>query len=258
MIGTNNRDNLYYPLKGRTAVITGGTRGIGKAIALKLASKGADIAINYRNNAQAAQDMVRMIEKTGSRAIAVQCDVGIYDKALEFIKEAINNFKSIDILVNNAGITRDGLLLRMNEKDFDDVINTNLKGTYNCTKHACSYMLKQRRGRIINISSVVGIVGNSGQINYAAAKAGIIGITKSAAKEFASRGITVNAIAPGFIATDMTDALDDIVKETIIKNIPLKRLGSPQDVAETAAFLASDEASYITGQVINVDGGMVI
>lgn len=258
MIGTNNRDNLYYPLKGRTAVITGGTRGIGKAIALKLASKGADIAINYRNNAQAAQDMVRMIEKTGSRAIAVQCDVGIYDKALEFIKETINNFKSIDILVNNAGITRDGLLLRMNEKDFDDVINTNLKGTYNCTKHACSYMLKQRRGRIINISSVVGIVGNSGQINYAAAKAGIIGITKSAAKEFASRGITVNAIAPGFIATDMTDALDDIVKETIIKNIPLKRLGSPQDVAETAAFLASDEASYITGQVINVDGGMVI
>lgn len=254
----NNIDNSYYPLKGRTAVITGGTRGIGKAIALKLASKGADIVINYKNNSKAAEDVVGMIEKIGSKAIAVQCDVGIYDEALKLIKETVNSFKSIDILVNNAGITRDGLLLRMKEKDFDDVINTNLKGTYNCLKHACSYMLRQRRGRIINISSVVGIIGNSGQINYAAAKAGIIGITKSAAKEFASRGITVNAIAPGFIATDMTNALSDSMKEEIIKNIPLKRPGNPEDVASAVAFLASDEASYITGQIINVDGGMVM
>lgn len=254
----NNYSTLQYPLKGRTAVVTGGTRGIGKAIALKLASQGAFIVINYKSNASAADNIIEMIEKMGSRAIAVQCDVGIYDEALRLIKEAADNFKSIDILVNNAGITRDALLLRMKEKDFDDVINTNLKGTYNCTKHACSFMLKQKRGRIINISSVVGITGNSGQINYAAAKAGIIGLTKSAAKEFASRGVTVNAIAPGFIATDMTDALNESVRETIAAGIPLKRLGSPQDVAQAAAFLASDEAGYITGQVINVDGGMVM
>lgn len=245
-------------LNGKTAVVTGAGRGIGRAIALKLASMGANIVINYRNSEKEAKELIDEIKALGSNAEAVQGDVSKFEDAEKIIKFAVNTFGSLDILVNNAGITKDGLLLRMKESDFDSVIDINLKGAFNCIKHASSIMLKQRSGKIINISSVIGIVGNAGQINYAAAKAGIIGMTKSVAKELGSRGITVNAIAPGFIQTDMTDVLSDKVKDTMSDSIPLKRLGAPEDVANLAAFLASDEASYITGQVINVDGGMVM
>lgn len=245
-------------LKGKTAVITGASRGIGKAIALKLGSCGCNVVINYKSNEQRAQNIIKTINDMGSRALAISADIGIFDEAKKLIDEAVKNFGSVDILVNNAGITRDGLLLRMKEKDFDDVINTNLKGAFNCTKHVCPIMLKQKNGRIVNISSVVGLTGNAGQINYSAAKAGIIGLTKSSAKEFASRGITVNAIAPGFIETDMTNVLKENVKEIILNSIPLNRLGRPEDIAELVGFLCSEGAGYITGQVINVDGGMVM
>lgn len=245
-------------LKGKTAVITGASRGIGKAIALKLASCGCNVVINYKSNAKAVEDIIKTVNDMGSSALAISADIGIFDEAKKLIDEAVKTFGSIDILVNNAGITRDGLLLRMKEKDFDDVINTNLKGAFNCTKHVCPLMLKQKSGRIINISSVVGLTGNAGQINYSAAKAGIIGLTKSAAKEFAPRGITVNAIAPGFIETDMTNVLKENVKEIILNSIPLNRLGRPEDIAELVTFLCSEGAGYITGQIINVDGGMVM
>jgi 3-oxoacyl-[acyl-carrier protein] reductase len=245
-------------LKGKTAVVTGASRGIGKAIALKLAEKGVNLILNYNSSIDAVKEVISEIEAAGAKAVAVQGDVSKFEEAEKIIKAAVENFGSLDILVNNAGITKDGLLLRMKEEDFDRVISVNLKGTFNCTKHASAVMLKQKSGKIINISSVVGVTGNAGQANYAAAKAGIIGFTKSAAKEFGTRGITVNAVAPGFIQTDMTDVLSDKVKEGIINNIPLKALGKPEDIANAVCFLASDEASYITGQVLNVDGGMVM
>lgn len=245
-------------LTGKVAVVTGAGRGIGKAIALKLSELGASIVINYRSSAKEAEELINEIKNKGGAAEAVQGDVSCYEDAEKVIKFAIEKFGKLDILVNNAGITKDTLLLRMKEEDFSKVLDVNLKGVFNCTKHASSIMLKQKSGRIINISSVIGLIGNAGQANYAAAKAGIIGFTKSIAKELGARGITVNAVAPGFITTDMTDVLSDKIKEKLLENVPLKKLGSPEDVANLAAFLASDNASYITGQVINVDGGMVM
>jgi len=245
-------------LKGKTAVVTGASRGIGRAIALKLAKLGANVVVNYRNSVDAVQEVVKEIEALGVKVLAVQCDISSYSDVENMMKKCIKEFGSLDILVNNAGITKDGLLLRMKEEDFDNVIDINLKGAFNCTKHVSAIMLKQRSGRIINISSVSGLVGNAGQVNYSSAKAGILGMTKAVAREFASRGVTCNAVAPGYIRTDMTDGLTEKVKDTIISTIPLKRLGMPEDVANAVAFLASEEASYITGQVINVDGGMVM
>ena len=245
-------------LKDKCAIITGGGRGIGKAIALKLAEAGADIVINYRNSEKEAIELVNEIEAKGAQALLVQADISSFEQCDKLIKSAQDRFGKIDILVNNAGITKDTLLLRMKEEDFDKVIQTNLKGTFNCIKHCSAVMLRQKYGRIINISSVIGLVGNAGQANYAASKAGIIGLTKAVAKELGSRGITVNAVAPGFIDTDMTEILSEKIKDSLMDNIPLKRLGNPSDVANLVAFLASDEAGYITGQVINVDGGMVM
>ena len=247
-----------FMLKGKTAVVTGASRGIGRAIAVKLAKLGANVVVNYRKSEDAVQGVVKEIEALGVKALAVQADISSYSDVENMIKKCIMEFGSIDILVNNAGITKDGLIMRMKEEDFDNVINVNLKGAFNCTRHVSSIMLKQRSGRIINISSVSGITGNAGQVNYSSAKAGIIGMTKSVAREFASRGVTCNAVAPGYIQTDMTDAVPEKAKEAIMSTIPLKRLGTPEDVANIVAFLASEEASYITGQVINVDGGMVM
>ena len=245
-------------LNGKTALVTGASRGIGRAIAFKLAEQGANLVLNYNKSLSSIEEVVKEIEAKGGKAIAIQGDVSVFEEAEKIVKAAVINFGSLDILVNNAGITKDGLLLRMKEEDFDKVINVNLKGTFNCIKHAAPIMLKQKSGRIVNISSVVGITGNAGQVNYAAAKAGIIGMTKATAKELASRGITVNAVAPGFIQTDMTEELADKVKETIIGNIPLKRLGTAKDVADLVAFLVGEDSLYITGQIINVDGGMVM
>jgi 3-oxoacyl-[acyl-carrier protein] reductase len=245
-------------LKEKCAIVTGAGRGIGRAAALKLAELGANIVINYRNSEKEAEELVREIESKGSKAIMVKADVSNYEEAETLVSKAVESFGRVDILVNNAGITKDGLLLRMKENDFDKVIEVNLKGTFNCVKHVSQIMLKQKSGRIINISSVIGLVGNAGQANYAASKAGIIGLTKAVAKELGSRGITVNAVAPGFIETDMTDGLSDKVKTSLLDTVPLKRLGSAEDVANLVGFLASEEAAYITGQVINVDGGMVM
>jgi 3-oxoacyl-[acyl-carrier protein] reductase len=245
-------------LKGKNAIVTGSSRGIGRAIALKFADMGANVVLNYRSDVNSVNEVIKEIEAKGVKAVAIQGDVSNFEDSKRIIDEAIEKLGSVDILVNNAGITKDSLIMRMKEEDFDKVIEVNLKGVFNCVKHAVPVMMKQKSGRIINISSVVGLSGNAGQANYAAAKAGIIGLTKSIAKEIASRGVTVNAIAPGFIETDMTGVLSDKTKETIKLNIPLKRLGSPEDIANTAAFLASDMASYITGQVISVDGGMHI
>jgi 3-oxoacyl-[acyl-carrier protein] reductase len=245
-------------LKGKTAIVTGAARGIGKAIALKLAKLGANVVINYRSSLSSAEELIKEIESSGGVALAIKADISDFSEAETLIKETVKHFGRIDILVNNAGITKDALILRMKEEDFDNVINTNLKGTFNCIKHVTPVMMKQKSGKIINISSVIGIVGNAGQVNYAAAKAGIIGLTKATAKELASRGITVNAVAPGFIQSDMTDILSLKVKESILNTIPLKRLGKTEDVANITAFLASPEADYVTGQVINVDGGMVM
>lgn len=249
---------LKLMLKGKTSVVTGASRGIGRAIAIKLAKLGANVVVNYRNSVAGVEEVVKEIEALGVKVLAVQCDISNYNDVELMMKKCIEEFGSVDILVNNAGITKDGLLMRMKEQDFDSVIDINLKGAFNCTKHVSAIMLKQRSGRIINISSVSGVTGNAGQVNYSAAKAGIIGMTKSVAREFASRGITCNAVAPGYIQTDMTDVLSDKVKDGIRNTIPLKKLGSPQDVANAVAFLASEDASYITGQVINVDGGMVM
>ena len=245
-------------LAGKVALVTGASRGIGRAIALKLAADGAKVAINFAGNVAKAEEVKAEIEALGSEAILVQGSVADFETVAEIVKKVIETFGKIDILVNNAGITRDNLLLKMSEKDFDEVIATNLKGVFNCTKAVTKLMMKQRSGRIVNMSSVVGLTGNISQANYSAAKAGIIGFTKSTAKELASRGVTVNAIAPGFISTDMTSALTDKVKEELSKNIPLGRMGEPEDIANAVEFLVSDKAAYITGQVICVDGGMAI
>lgn len=245
-------------LKGKCAVVTGATKGIGEAITKKLASLGANVVINYRSNLEEAEKLQEEIKDYGVKSIIVHGDISKDEDADKLINTAKETFGQVDILVNNAGITKDGLILRMKEEEFDKVIEINLKGTFNCSKYASKVMVKQRSGKIINISSVVGVSGNAGQVNYAASKAGIIGITKSLAKELGGRGINVNAVAPGFIKTSMTKSLNENVKENLINNIPLKRLGDPSNVADLVAFLASDESSYITGQVINVDGGMVI
>ena len=245
-------------LNGKVAVVTGASRGIGRAVALKLAEEGATVIINYNGSKERAEEVKKEIEAAGGKAEIRQCNVSDFSACGEMFKEIISTFGSVDILVNNAGITRDGLLMKMSEEDFDKVIETNLKGTFNTIRFASRQMLKQRSGRIINMSSVVGIAGNAGQANYASSKAGVIGLTKAAARELASRGITVNAIAPGFIETEMTAVLSDAVKEASVAQIPLGRFGKPEDIAKTAAFLASDDAGYITGQVIQVDGGMAI
>lgn len=242
----------------KLALITGGTRGIGKQIALTFAKEGYDIAINYRAENDDLKNTKREIETNNVKCFAVQGDVAKFEDCEKFVKQIVEEFGDIDVLVNNAGITRDTLLMRMKEEDFKQVIDTNLVGTFNVTKNVISYMMKARNGRIINISSVVGISGNAGQTNYAASKAGIIGFTKSLAKEVASRNITVNAVAPGFIETQMTAVLKEDIKEEIAKKIPLKRMGTPQDVANVVKFLASSDSSYITGQVIHIDGGMLM
>ena len=242
---------------GKVVIITGSSRGIGKEMALNFARNGASVVISGRNM-ETLKTVLGEIESIGAKSLAVAADVSKTDDALNLIKQTIETFGKIDVLVNNAGITRDNLLLRLSEEDWDIVLDTNLKGTFNCIKACIKPMLKQRAGVIINITSVVGVMGNAGQANYAASKAGIIGLTKSAAKELASRNIRVNAIAPGFIETDMTDNLAEKAKEELINSIPLSKLGSVQDVADLVLFLSSQKAKYITGQTINVDGGLVI
>lgn len=245
-------------LEGKVAVVTGASRGIGRAIALKLASSGAAVVVNYNGSKEKAEKVRQEIEANGGKASIYQCNVSDYEACQNMIQNIIEEYGRIDILVNNAGITRDGLLMKMPEADFDQVIDTNLKGAFNTTRFVTRQMLRQKSGRIINMASVVGVTGNAGQVNYAASKAGIIGLTKATAREVASRGITVNAIAPGFIETDMTDVLPDKVKEASVSQIPLGKFGKPEQVAAAVAFLASDDAGYITGQVLNVDGGMVM
>lgn len=245
-------------LTGKNVLVTGAGRGIGKAIALELAAKGAFVIVNYNGSKEAAEQTVAEIKAAGGDAVAYQCSVSDYEACGAMITALIKEYTHIDILVNNAGITRDGLLMKMSEEDFDAVINTNLKGCFNTIRHMSRYFLKQRAGKIINISSVSGILGNAGQANYSASKAGVIGLTKAVARELASRGINVNAVAPGFVETDMTDALSDSVKENLKSQIPLGKIGHPQDIAKAVAFLASPDANYITGQVLSVDGGMAI
>lgn len=245
-------------MKRKTAVVTGASRGIGKAIALALAKDGFNVVINYNGNKEKAEQVKKKCEDFGVNAITVKANVANFTESENLIKEAVSTFGSIDVLVNNSGITKDTLLIRMKEEDFDSVIDVNLKGTFNTIKHAARQMMKQRSGSIINMSSVVGISGNAGQINYAASKAGVIGLTKSVARELASRGIRANAVAPGFIETDMTDELNDKAKEEILKTIPLNDTGKSEDVANLVAFLASEKSRYITGQVIHVDGGMLM
>ena len=243
-------------LENKVALVTGAGRGIGRAIAIALAKEGAEVIVNYNGSAAKAEDVVKEITEAGGQAEAVQCNVSDYSAAEVFLKDIISRYKRIDILVNNAGITRDNLLMKMTEEEFDAVIDTNLKGAFNCIKHVSRQMLKQKSGRIINISSVSGILGNAGQANYAASKAGVIGLTKTMARELGSRGITVNAIAPGFVDTEMTEVLSEELKESACKQIILGRFGKPEDIANAAVFLASDKADYITGQVSSVDGGM--
>ena len=245
-------------LKGKCALVTGASRGIGKAIALKLASLGANIVLNYRSSEAEALEVENKIKDMGVDVISVKGDISKLEDVEKLVAVAKEKFGIIDIMVNNAGITKDTLLLRMKEEDFDKVIDVNLKGVFNCLKTITPVMVRQKHGKIINLSSVVGISGNAGQVNYSASKAGVIGMTKSLAKEVGSRGINVNAVAPGFIETDMTDVLGDKYKEEIKKNIPLKKLGKPEDVADVVAFLASENSDYITGQVIHVDGGMLM
>lgn len=241
-------------LKNKTVVVTGAAKGIGKAVALAFAGEGCNIVLNYRSSV--SDELIKQIEDYGVRCMPTQGDVSDFSYAASLMKEVKKEFGSVDVLVNNAGITRDMLLMRLSEEDFDAVINTNLKGTFNMIRHASNIMLKQRSGAIINMSSVVGVMGNAGQANYAASKAGVIGLTKATAKELAARGVTCNAIAPGFIETDMTDVLSEDVKGKMMDAIPLKRLGTPEDVANVAVFFAS--TPYVTGQVLNVDGGMVM
>ncbi|MGG0858317.1 3-oxoacyl-[acyl-carrier-protein] reductase [Bacillus pumilus] len=245
-------------LTNKTAVVTGASRGIGRSIAIDLAKNGANVVVNYSGNAAKANEVVDEIKALGQQAFAVKADVSNAEEVQALMKQAIDTFGSIDILVNNAGITKDNLLMRMKENEWDDVININLKGVFNCTKAVTRQMMKQRSGRIINLASVVGVCGNPGQANYVAAKAGVIGLTKTTAKELATRHITVNAVAPGFISTDMTDKLDENVQSEMLKQIPLARFGAPEDISNVVVFLASEGAGYITGQTIQVDGGMVM
>lgn len=242
----------------KVALITGATRGIGKEIALELAKNGFDIAVNYRSMQNDMEDLKKEIESNNVRCEFVGADVANFEQCENMVKETIEKYGKIDVLVNNAGITKDGLIMRMKKEDFEAVIDINLVGTFNVTRNVIPYMIKQKSGRIINVSSVVGVAGNAGQTNYSASKAGVIGFTKSLAKEVASRNILVNAIAPGFIDTDMTKVLSDNVKEGINAQIPLKRMGTPNEVAKVVKFLATEDSSYITGQVINIDGGMVM
>ena len=245
-------------LDGKCALVTGASRGIGRAVALKLASEGAKVALNFAGNEAAANAVCEEIKSAGGQAILVKADVSDEAAVQQMVQTVAEAFERIDILVNNAGITRDGLLARMKEEDWDAVLSTNLKGVFLTTKAATKLMMKQRTGRIVNMASVVGVTGNAGQANYSAAKAGVIGFTKTIAKELASRGITANAVAPGSIDTDMTSALSDKAKEAALSGIPLGRMGTPEDIAAAVLFLVSDQASYITGQVLNVDGGMVM
>ena len=244
--------------ENKVALITGATRGIGREIALELAENGMDIAINYRSESDIPEDLKGEIEAYNVRCEFVQADVSDFEQCERMVKETIEKFGKIDVLVNNAGITRDGLIMRMKKEDFESVIDVNLVGTFNVTRNVIPHMLKQRVGRIVNLASVVGVAGNAGQTNYSASKAGVIGFTKSLAKEVASRNILVNAVAPGFIDTDMTSVLSDSVKENIHAQIPLKRMGTKREVAKVVKFLVSEDSSYVTGQVINIDGGMVM
>lgn len=245
-------------LQGQTAVVTGASRGIGRAIALELANNGANIIVNYSGSEAKAEEVVGEIQDLGVKAVKIQANVADEESVKQLMKQAIKEFGSIDILVNNAGITKDNLLMRMKEDEFDQVIQTNLKGTFLCTKAVSRQMMKQKAGRIINVASIVGVSGNPGQANYVAAKAGVIGLTKTTAKELASRNILVNAVAPGFISTDMTDQLSEEQQESLLQLVPLERLGKPEDVARVVRFLASEDANYITGQTIHIDGGMVM
>lgn len=245
-------------LKGKAALVTGASRGIGRAIALELAKAGAKVAVNYAGSEKKAQEVVDQIRQSGGEAFKIQANVASSDEVTGMVKEVVKQFGSLDILVNNAGITRDNLLMRMKEEEFDQVIDTNLKGVFLCTKAVTRQMMRQKSGRIINIASIVGVAGNPGQANYVAAKAGVIGLTKTTARELASRNILVNAVAPGFITTDMTDQLPEEAKEEMLAQIPLNRLGKPEDVASVVRFLASDDAGYMTGQTLHVDGGMVM
>ena len=245
-------------LTGKTAIITGASRGIGAEIAKRFAEAGARIVVNYSGSQQKAEAVVESIKQNGGEAIAVKANVADSEAVKAMVDEAMSAFGSVDILVNNAGITRDNLMMRMKDDEWDDVINTNLKGVFVCTKAVTRQMMKQRSGRIVNIASIVGVMGNAGQANYVASKAGVIGLTKTTARELASRGITANAVAPGFITTDMTDGLNEDIQKTMMAQIPLGRFGKPEEVAKAALFLASDEASYMTGQTLHLDGGMVM
>lgn len=244
--------------EGKTAVVTGGSRGIGRAVCLELAGRGANIVLCYAGNEELAQKTAEDCERLGAKALAVQCDVADLQAVKALMKRALGEFGRIDVLVNNAGITRDGFMLMMREADYDAVMDTNLKGTFLCMKAVVHAMMKQSYGRIVNLSSVTGLRGNAGQTNYAASKAGVIGLTKAAARELAVKGITVNAVAPGFIVTDMTDAMTEGAQQALLSSIPAGRLGRTQDVAKAVAFLAGDDAAYITGQVLAVDGGMAM
>lgn len=245
-------------LENKVALVTGASRGIGRAIALDLAKNGASVAVNYAGSEAKANEVVDEIKANGGNAFAIKADVSNSDDVGQMMKDVISQFGQLDILVNNAGITRDNLLMRMKDTEWDDVINTNLKGVFMCTKGVTRQMMKQRSGRIINITSIVGVSGNAGQANYVAAKAGVIGLTKTSAKELASRNITVNAVAPGFITTDMTDELSEEIKGEMLKQIPLAKLGEPNDIANIVTFLASDKSKYITGQTLHVNGGMLM